>query len=281
MFSNVSLSLAEAVVLLAAGFEVVQGHLTIGGLFAFMSAFWKLIGAANGVISQLPEISKLTANIQRLTEFAEGASQEASRDGLTRVSCHSIEADGVTVSYGDSTALKRIDLQIGQTEKVVIVGPNGSGKSTLAYVLTQLLRPTTGVVQAPSLERISALLTPFNFIPGSLRDNVGYYKLSEEKREQFWTLVEDLGLLDKVDQDPRLEFSEGEKKKAQIVMTLLKDADLYIFDEPLANLDSESKAIVLRRQLALADGKALISIMHGDEEYHSLFNRVIRLAKAS
>jgi ATP-binding cassette subfamily B protein len=270
--SNICLSLAEAAVLLAAGWGVVTGTLTIGGLFGFLTVFWKLIGAANGIIALLPELARLDGFIQRLVEFEQSAPVEEDPGDFDR-----IEIEGVTAGYNGREVFRDLTLTIGGRERVLIVGPNGSGKTTLAYLMTRFLKPSRGVVRAPRLERVSALLTPFRFVPGSLKDNVDYERLSEEKKGQFWSLVDEFGLREAVDQEASLSLSEGQKKKAQIVMTLLKDADVYIFDEPLANVDAESKEKILRRQLARASGRTLIAIMHGDEQLHSHFERVVPL----
>jgi ATP-binding cassette subfamily B protein len=271
--SSICLSLAEAAVLLSAGYGVVTGTLTIGGLFGFLSAFWKLIGAANGLIAQLPELAKLDGYLARLTEFEEMGEEDEGDAGDSL----NIELVGVSAGYNGHEVLKDFNLRIGDQERVLIVGPNGSGKTTLAYVMTRFLKPTSGVVKAPRLERVSALLAPFHFVPGSLKDNVDYDNLGEESRQLFWKLVDEFGLRDRVDQDTNLALSEGQKKKAQIIMTLLKDADVYIFDEPLANVDAESKEKVLARQLDRAAGRTLISIMHGDEQFHSRFERIVPL----
>jgi ABC-type bacteriocin/lantibiotic exporter with double-glycine peptidase domain len=274
MASNICLSMSETVVLLAAGYEVVTGHLTIGGLFGFMSAFWKLIGGARNVIALMPELAKLNGYIERLEEF-----EAVEPDDEVLADDDRIELEQVCFGYNGREILKEFDLSIGDNEKLLIVGPNGSGKSTLAYIMTRLLEPEKGTVKAPDLSRISALLTPFGFIPGTLKDNVDFDNLSEEKQQLFWRLVKELGIEKRVDQFVSQELSEGEKKKAQVIMTLLKDADIYIFDEPLAHVDEESKEKIIEQQLALAEGKALVSIMHGDDRFHPCFERIVPLAK--
>ena len=60
-------------------------------------------------------------------------------------------------------------------------------------------------------------------------------------------------------------------------MALLKDADIYIFDEPLANIDMHTKEKVLARILSLDQTKTVIIIMHCDEDVYHLFDRVIDL----
>jgi len=274
-WSAICLSLAEALVLVAAGYEVVAGKLTIGGLFAFMSSFWKVIGSAKEVMTQVPELSRLNGCIGRLTEFEKQARL------VERSDSKSIELRNVNFRYNAKNVLESLSLRIGTPERVLIVGPNGSGKTTLGHLMAGFLDPSDGAIRVPRLERISAMLAPFYFAPGTLKDNVNYDELTEEKRSLFWELVRRLGLEFKVEADASSELSEGEKKKCQIVMTLLKDAEIYVFDEPLANIDVESRDAIMQTQLEHTRGKTLISIMHGDEKYHGLFERVVALTTAS
>jgi len=147
-------------------------------------------------------------------------------------------------------------------------------------VIAGFLEPSAGVIRTPTLERMSAMLAPFHFAPGSLKDNVGYDSLSREQVGVFDRLVRSLGLESRVDADALSELSEGEKKKCQVVMTLLKDADVYLVDEPLANIDVDSRDAVMHALLTHTRGKMLIAIMHGDEKYHQLFDRVVALKGA-
>ena len=273
--SRICLSGAESLVLMAAGYEVVTGHLSIGGLFAFMNAFWKVIHAATGIISQVPELSALNGCIDRLAEF-EGGMRPSARSHAA-----GIELERVTFRYdGGKTVLGDLDLRMAGSERVLIVGPNGSGKTTLGHVIAGFLEPSTGVIRTPRLEQISAMLAPFHFTPGSLKDNVDHEQLSPEKVEVFDRLVRRLGLEHRVDADASSELSEGEKKKCQVVMTLLKDAEIYLVDEPLANIDLDSRDAVMDALLTHTRGRTLVAIMHGDEKYHCLFDRVIALKDA-
>jgi ABC-type multidrug transport system ATPase subunit len=130
------------------------------------------------------------------------------------------------------------------------------------------------------LERISALLTPFDFIPGTVLDNVNCNALLPERREILELLLRRFELDGKEDQDP-VSLSDGEKRKLQIIMTLLKDADFYVFDEPLANVDSASCNKVMTEILAHTKGKGLIVVMHGGERYRDIFDREFHFGEAT
>ncbi len=271
--SGILLSFAEALVLIGAAFEVVNGRLSIGGLFGFMSAFWKIINAGTSVIAQFSALAKVTAQVDRLLEF-----EGLPKDGEEQARHHdAVELREIGVEMGGKTILENIDLTIAAGERLLILGPNGSGKSTLANVIAGFVRPSGGAWKRPGRDRITALLTPFHFIPGTLKDNVNFDRLDRGKQELFLRLAESFDLADKCEVELAPAFSEGEKKKAQIIMTLLKDADFCIFDEPFANLDVASKRQAMEIIQEQTQGKALVMIMHGDQQFHSYFDRVFRL----
>ena len=272
--SGILLSFAEALVLIGAALEVVNGRLSIGGLFGFMSAFWKIINNGTSLIAQIAALARVSAQIDRMFEF-----ESLRRDATEEQRCDhdAVELERVGVAIGEKTILENVDLAVSRGERLLILGPNGSGKSTLANVITGFVRPTGGAVRRPGRDRIAALLTPFHFIPGTLKDNVNFDGLAGEKQAFFLRLAESLDLADKCDVDPGAAFSEGEKRKAQIIMTLLKDADFCLFDEPFANLDVSSKRKAMEIIREETKGKGLVVIMHGDEQFRGHFQRVFRL----
>jgi ATP-binding cassette subfamily B protein len=105
---------------------------------------------------------------------------------------------------------------------------------------------------------------------------------------QVKDLVEDTSLLSQFRlRDPAVldafadELSAGQQQKLALSLALAREADLYIIDEPLANLDPESKEIAMNLILERTKEKTLILVMHGSEEYHKLFDRVITMDAVS
>ena len=270
-YSTITLSLAEATVLIAAGFAVVTGALTIGGLMGFMSAFWRLISAANNLIAVWTNVAKVSGYVERMREFEQMSKPYIPQQG------NAFKLSTASLGYEQQRILADIDLEILPHEKCLIIGPNGCGKSTLALVLSGFLPPLNGTVRQPQIETISALLTPFHFISGTIAEHVNYPALTHDQKQRFDYLITQFGLEDKVERDVLDDLSEGEKKKVQVILTILKDAEHYIFDEPLAHVDTSSKDVIIDSIFTMLHDKTVIMIMHGDEHYHTRFDRILEL----
>ena len=274
--SGMLLSYAELAVLLGAGVEVLRGSLSIGGLFGFVSAYGRAVNGFQNITALIPAISSLGGQLHRIGEFVASPSPQTVRTREDAV----MQLEGGVFSVGGRNVLADCDFSIGMGEKVLVQGPNGSGKSTLAHILSGFLEVQKGSRRGPDLTRISALLTPSAFIPGTLRDNVNYTLLPSEKQARFEHLAAQFGLATKLAEDPA-RFSDGEKRKAQVIMTLLKDADFYIFDEPLANIDIETRDQVMRTILHDTSGKGVVVITHGEDHHRDLFDRQFKLNRES
>lgn len=82
-------------------------------------------------------------------------------------------------------------------------------------------------------------------MPGTIAEHVQYDTLTLAQQQRYTQLIAAFGLQDIVDREILDDLSEGEKKKVQVILTRLKEADHYIFDEPLAHVDSARKAVIM------------------------------------
>jgi ABC-type multidrug transport system fused ATPase/permease subunit len=272
--SGTFLSYAETAVLVGAGFQVLQGALSLGGLFGFVSAYWRVVNSFHSLISLIPSYTRLAAQLERVREMAEAGEALPMRGAPIP----GFAVRDLAFAYNGRYVLRGVDLRGGRNDRVLVVGPNGSGKSTLALILSGFLAALRGDARLPGLERTSALLNPFGFIPGNLMDNLAYQKLAADRRSLFHRLVSQLGLAPLLDRDP-MGLSDGEKRKAQVLMTLLKEADFYLFDEPLSGVDPQSKDAIMDAILSVTSGHCLMVILHGDDQYRRHFNVVIDLCQ--
>jgi heme ABC exporter ATP-binding subunit CcmA len=185
-----------------------------------------------------------------------------------------IEARGVTVVYGRTVALDRIDLDLAEGV-TGLFGQNGSGKSTLLRVIAGLLRPSAGTVMVGG-RALDLREESFRRRLGYAGHDSGLYPhLSiEENLELFGrlygcapnapgTILERVGLADRT--DTRVgELSAGLKRRAAVARALLHDPDILLLDEPYANLDDDGAAAVTAAITAWrAPGKIGVVATHG------------------
>lgn len=271
--SGVSMALAESAVLAAAAADVFLGHLTVGGMLAYMAGFWKMMNSATGLIALIPEYSRAYGYIERLQEFESHSANTVEDEGSP---APDLDIEQLGYSYGERAVLDAFDLRLVHGDRVLVIGRNGAGKTTLALIMAGYLRADRGRVQAPGRARTSVMVPPLKFYFATLREHLHLSALDPDKHALAMTMLRELNLETKLDQDPE-SFSEGERRKAYLVTSLLKDADLYILDEPLAGVDEQSKDVVMNWIARMTREKMLVVIMHGDDRFHVSFQRTLHL----
>jgi ATP-binding cassette, subfamily B, bacterial len=236
---------------------VLRGALTFGAYLAFVNTFWRAVTTLMQLLNYTVDFQSLAVIGERIASFL------ASSRGAYYERGGSPSVDEVTFSFGETAVLNDFSLRLLPGERVVVIGPNGSGKTTLANILSGFLAPSRGQVVLP--ERISSITLPIAFPPMRVKELVGDGELLAA-----FGLRSDAVLEAFAD-----ELSSGQQQKVALALALSREADLYVIDEPFANLDPHSERIALELLLERTRGKTLIVIMHGSEEYHDLFDRVI------
>ncbi len=180
-----------------------------------------------------------------------------------------IRTKNVTKVYNEDKvpvhALNGVDLEIEEGEFTAIVGPSGSGKTTLLNIIGGLDEPTEGAVEIGGQvitdlsgnalidfrrDRIGFVFQAYNLIPVlTARENVEFVMLLQgrplaERRARVHHLMEEVGLLDKLDKRPA-ELSGGQQQRVAVARALAPKPAFILADEPTANLDSHSTANLL------------------------------------
>jgi ATP-binding cassette subfamily B protein len=238
---------------------VLRGALTFGGYLAFVNTFWRAVTTLMQLFNRMAEFQTYGVIVERIESFLSSRSEPSyqKRD--------SPAVTNLAFAYNGKPILKDFSLQLTPGERVVVVGPNGSGKTTLANILSGYLTPSQGDVFLP--ERISSVTLPISFPPLKVKDLVSDVSLLSEFK------LRDPAVLDAFAD----ELSAGQQQKLALSLALSKPADLYIIDEPLANLDPESRDTAIDLILERTREKNVVLIMHGSEEYHKRVDRVIRM----
>ena len=188
-----------------------------------------------------------------------------------------LDCVGLTKDYKGVRALDNLNFSVPDAGQVVgLLGTNGSGKTTLIKLLAVLLTPTAGYVRIAGMpvgretKEIVAYLPDTHFLNESfsVKDEVQYYKdfFADFDEVRAWKMIDELG----VGRDQRVRaLSKGNKEKLGLILTLSRNARLYIFDEPIAGVDPAARDYILRTILNnRAPGSTMVICTHliGDIE---------------
>lgn len=191
-----------------------------------------------------------------------------------------LAVSGLTVRYGATTALDRVDLDLAAGSVTGLIGMNGSGKSTFFKALMGLVRPTAGRIEmfggAPERARASGQVAyapqseeiDWTF-PLSVADVVamGRYphcgrsrRLRAPDRVIVAESIERVGLAGLAGRQVGA-LSGGQRKRAFVARALAQEADLMLLDEPFAGVDRATQQVLsdLLRELAAAGAAVLVS----------------------
>ena len=273
-------TLTLAAVLLAVGVLVGEG--AIGApvaalaLLVALTATEPFTALRRGAL----EAGRTWLAVHRLAPRMADASAPVARDASgADVSLHDVHA---THTGSAAQALHGISLRITAGERVALVGPSGAGKSTLLAVLAGEIAPTHGDVQVPP----HCLLTQRSEVfQDSLRDNLRLADPSADDA-RLWSVLDAAGLANEVRAtsggldtplgEGGLGLSGGQLRRLALARLLLRDAPVWLLDEPTEAVDAQTAHDVLRRLAARADGHTLLIATHLRREA-ALADRLIRI----
>ena len=193
-----------------------------------------------------------------------------------------IQMEKVSKWFGDFQALKDIDLEVAQKQKIVVCGPSGSGKSTLIRCINRLEEHQQGKIiidgielteNTKNIEQIRAevgmVFQQFNLFPHlSILDNctlapIWVKKIPKLKAEELaLKQLEKVQILDQAKKFPG-QLSGGQQQRAAIARALCMEPKIMLFDEPTSALDPEMIKEVLDAMVNLAKGgMTMIVVTH-------------------
>jgi alpha-glucoside transport system ATP-binding protein len=202
---------------------------------------------------------------------------------------------GVEKAYGEVKVLKDINLDIKTGELVVFVGPSGCGKSTLLRMIAGLERITGGdfsingvrMNDVPPAQRgIAMVFQSYALYPHmTVRDNMAFaLKIAKKSTAEIAAAVDKaariLQLTPYLDRLPKA-LSGGQRQRVAIGRAIVRDPKVYLFDEPLSNLDA---ALRVATRIEIAQLKeampdtTMVYVTHDQVEAMTLATRIVVLA---
>ena len=197
-----------------------------------------------------------------------------------------IECVGLTKTFDDVDAICNINLRVPDNGGIIgLLGPNGSGKTTLIKILAGLLTPTEGIARIAGknigveTKSIVSYLSDFHFLNDkyTVVQQIEYYAdfFADFNREKAERMATGLGM--RLTQKIR-GLSKGTKEKLALVLTLSRNAKVYVLDEPIAGVDPAAREYVLQAILANKNKDATLLIStHLISEIEKYFDYVVML----
>ena len=202
-----------------------------------------------------------------------------------------VRLEKVSKSYGKIETVHGIDLEIAHNEFVVLVGPSGCGKSTTLRMIAGLEEITGGTISIgdrvvndlpPRARNISMVFQSYALYPHmTVRDNLGFgLKIANMAEAEIKTRVDEaaeiLGLGPYMDRLPA-NLSGGQRQRVAMGRAIVRNPDVFLFDEPLSNLDAK-----LRGQMRVEIKKlhqrvktTVIYVTHDQVEAMTLADRIV------
>ncbi|MDK1387750.1 sn-glycerol-3-phosphate ABC transporter ATP-binding protein UgpC [Sinorhizobium sp. 8-89] len=196
-------------------------------------------------------------------------------------------------SFGSLEVIHGIDLRIAEGSFVVFVGPSGCGKSTLLRMIAGLEEVTDGEIEIkgrnvtdldPSDRGIAMVFQSYALYPHmSVRENLAFgLKMARTETAEIDARVKAASAILKIDHllDRRPgQLSGGQRQRVAIGRAIVRKPDVFLFDEPLSNLDAELR-VSMRIEIARLHrelGNTMIYVTHDQTEAMTLADRIVVL----
>jgi alpha-glucoside transport system ATP-binding protein len=201
----------------------------------------------------------------------------------------------VAKAYGEVKVLSHINLDIEAGELIVFVGPSGCGKSTLLRMVAGLERITSGTLEIdgvvvndvpPAQRGIAMVFQSYALYPHmTVRDNMAFaLKIAKKSHAEIDAAVDKaakiLQLTPFLDRLPKA-LSGGQRQRVAIGRAIVRDPKVFLFDEPLSNLDAALRVAtrieIAQLKEAMPD-RTMIYVTHDQVEAMTLASRIVVLA---
>ena len=206
----------------------------------------------------------------------------------------SLEIAGINKRFGNGDnsveVLRRVDIHVAPGEFLILVGPSGCGKSTLLNIIAGLDDPTEGevriggknVVGMPPRDRdIAMVFQSYALYPTmSVADNIGFAlemrKMPKaERQKRIDEVAAMLQISHLLDRRPS-QLSGGQRQRVAMGRALARQPQLFLFDEPLSNLDAKLRVEMRAeiKRLHQASGITSVYVTHDQVEAMTLGSRI-------
>ncbi len=277
--------LGTAAVLLVASYRIVDGGLTVGELWIFISYMQSLYQMMNQIMFVYGPFQDAVVGVGRTFQVLDQTSDiKEAPDAVDKPAFDtSVRFRDVSMHYeAGRPVLRHADFEVRRGEKVAIVGETGSGKTTILNLIPRLYDATDGSVEIDGIDvrriKIAPLRDLVSMVPqepllfaATVRENILYGRLDATPAEveaaaraaRVDAFVQDLPAKYETEVGERgVKLSVGQQQRISIARAFLKDAPVLLLDEPTSALDLRTEADFLEGLTELMQGRTVFIVAH-------------------
>lgn len=269
---------------------IEKSTLMVGDLLSFIQYIAYVVFSILGILYILYDVPRVKISLRRINEVFKIKNEVKVRETVLN-EIKDIEFKNVDFSYDSESVLKDINLKIRHGECVAIVGSTGSGKSTLVKLLLNIYSTTKGKIllnginveeinKTSIIEHITIAPQTSILFKGTIKDNIlyGRKEASDKEIDEVLKITDSYDFIYKkkgLDTDIAQEaknLSGGQKQRLSMARALIKEADVYIFDDCFSALDVKTDEAVreaifnrLREKTIIIVAQRLSTIIGADK----------------
>ncbi len=206
----------------------------------------------------------------------------------------SVRLQNVTKAFGRKIAVENVNLECGDGEFLSIVGAAGAGKTTILKMVAGIEKPTSGTIYfneqpvndlRPQIRNVAMAFETYNLYSHfTVYENIAFPLTTPraraemgpgEERKRVEEIADFLGIKRLLDRKP-VQLSGGEKQRVSLARAMVRKAQVYLLDEPIAHLDARLKFSTQKslKRMSRKMGTAIIYVTHDYREALGLSDRV-------
>ncbi|WP_235991663.1 ABC transporter ATP-binding protein [Metabacillus schmidteae] len=283
---NTLTDIAPLIVITFAGYQVIQGQLTIGTMVAFIAYIEQLYNPLRRLINSSTTLTQAFASMDRVFEFIDVPYEVEDKPNAKKAEHVKGEIEFKNISFRyqekESLIIENLSLRVNRGETVALVGMSGGGKSTLVSLLPRFYDVTEGQIlldnidlrdyEAQSLrEQIGMVLQDTFLFSNTVRENIliGKPDATEDEVIQAAKAANAHEFITKLPNgyDTRVgergvKLSGGQKQRVSIARVFLKNPPILILDEATSALDLESEHLIQEALEKLAKNRTTFIVAH-------------------
>ncbi len=272
-------AIVAAIVIIIGGKEVINGEMSVGAFFSFMTALFMMVDPVRKVALTYSKLQDAIAANERLKEiFNIKPKIKSGSEKLDEIK--EIEFKNVSLKYGDKEALKNINYKAKKPKIVGLVGDSGGGKSSFVSLIERFYDVSSGEILINNKnikeydlktlrEKIAYIPQNIHIFNDTIAANIAYGKeINEEKVKDALKKAHLLEFVEKLPDgiytilhENGANLSGGQKQRIAIARALYTNPDVLILDEATSALDNKSETVIIETINNLKD-KLVFIVAH-------------------